>query len=69
MTKLFLNYRPVIINAIVLFSLLTAMILKNGDARDFFVGIATGAALITFGQSIAKVKSKEKNKYAIEDED
>ncbi len=45
------------------------MILKNGDARDFFVGIATGAALITFGQSIVEVKSKGKNKYAIEDED
>ncbi len=68
MMKLFFNYKPVIINAIILFSLLTAMILKNGDAKDFFVGIATGAALITFGQSIVKVKSKEKNKYAIDDE-
>jgi hypothetical protein len=67
MNKLFFNYRPVIISGLILFSLLTAMILKNGDLKDFFIGVATGAALIAFGQSIVKVRSQEKNKYAVED--
>ncbi len=63
MNKIFFKYKAIIINGFILISLITAMILQNGALKDFFIGMATGAALVTFGQSIAEVKSKAKGNY------
>ena len=54
MNKIFYKYKAIIINGFILISLITAMILQNGALKDFFIGMATGAALVTFGQSIAE---------------
>ncbi len=63
MSKLFFKYRVVIISGILLLSLLFAMFLKDGNVRDFFIGLATGVALVIFGQNISTVKSEQKNQH------
>ncbi len=63
MSKLFFKYRAVVIAGLLLISLALSMFFKDGNLRDFLIGIATGIALVSFGQSLSIVKSKEKSKY------
>jgi hypothetical protein len=68
MNRSFFKYRGVIINAVILFSLITALILQNGDLKDFFLGLATGAALINFGKAIGDSRSKASINYITDNE-
>lgn len=61
MSRIFFKYRSVIINGLILFSLLTAFFLQDGALKDFFIGLATGAALINFGRVIGDLKAKNNN--------
>ncbi|MDQ2862048.1 MAG: hypothetical protein M3R50_00105 [Bacteroidota bacterium] len=63
MNRFFSKYRGVVINGLILFSLVTAMILQDGTLKDFFIGIGTGAALINFGRAIGDLKSKNNSNY------
>jgi hypothetical protein len=68
MSRSFFKYRSAIINAVILFSLITALVLQNGDLKDFFLGLATGAALINFGRAIGELKSKNNSNYITDHE-
>ena len=58
MYRLMLKYKQVIINALILI----ALILISADFhKDFFLGAASGAVLISLGESIGNLK-REKNK-------
>ena len=59
MTRVFFKYRSVIISGFILISLLIASF-TSGSIKDGFLGIATGAALVSFGQTIAEMKLKKK---------
>lgn len=58
MYRLFYKYRPVIVSGLILISLVVATFASN-SIKDFFVGVATGAALLSFGQSLGEVQSKK----------
>ena len=50
------KYRNVILSGLILFSLIAAL-LTNGDAlRSGFLGMGTGIALVSFGESISQMK-------------
>jgi len=68
MSRIFFRYRRVIINAVILFSLITALVLQDGDLKDFFLGLATGAALINFGKAISESRSKTNINYITDHE-
>ncbi len=60
MYRLMLKYRQVLINALILI----ALIFISADFhKDFFLGAASGAVLISLGESIGNLKRKK-----IEDE-
>ena len=63
MQNAFYKYRPIIINGIILLALIIAMVCKDGNVKDFFLGLGTGAALVNFGLSIKLVKEKENGSY------
>lgn len=59
MSKIFFKYGSVIVSGVILISLLIASFV-SGSIKDFFLGAATGAALISFGQTIGEMKSKKR---------
>jgi hypothetical protein len=59
MYRLFYKYKPVIISGFILISLIAANF-TSAVLRDFFLGLATGAALVNFGQSLGEIKAKKK---------
>lgn len=63
MYKLFHKYRPAIISGLILISLIIANF-TSGALKDFFLGAATGVALISFGQTLGELKSENRtDKY------
>jgi hypothetical protein len=68
MNRSFLKYRSSIINGLIFFSLVTATFLHNGGLKDFFLGLATGAALINFGRAIGELKYKNNSNYITDHE-
>jgi hypothetical protein len=61
MYKLFYKYKPAILTGFILISLLIANF-TVGSIKDFFIGMSTGAALISFGQSLRELKAKNEIK-------
>lgn len=55
MYRFILKYRQVIINGVILTCLLLA---SMNFHSDFFVGVATGAGLIAFGESVGDLRIK-----------
>ncbi|MEO8413945.1 MAG: hypothetical protein ABI472_09810 [Ginsengibacter sp.] len=58
MYKLFYKYKPVIIKGLIFISLIIANF-ASGALSNFFLGAVTGAAMISFGQSLAEIKLKK----------
>lgn len=59
MYKLYYKYKPAFISGFILISLIAANF-TSAVLRDFFLGVATGGALVNFGQSLGEIKAKKK---------
>ena len=60
MYTFFVKYRQLLMNGVSLFSLIIALFLNDSAIRDFFIGLATGVSIITFGAAIEQLKSAKK---------
>ncbi len=61
MTRFFFKYRSVIISGLILIAVLIASF-TSGTIKDGFLGLATGAALVSFGQNYWRNETEEKGR-------
>lgn len=64
MYSFILKYKQVIINAVIFVFLI---LISIGFHKDFFLGAASGAVLVTLGESIGNLKRK-KNENVLNEE-
>jgi hypothetical protein len=58
MQYLYLKYRNVMMNAVLLCAILFAIQGKNDTVRSLSLGLASGIALVQLGESINRLKSR-----------
>ena len=61
MFRIFNKYKTV--SGLILLSLIIALLAPEGSIKSFFIGLGTGAAMVSFGNSLMEIKNKKSDSY------